>query len=129
MEDLKEARERLRIESQGVATTLARKERMLEETLARARAAESTSRTLEEEKKTHNTECASKIKELEHRVREAEERKNKAESEYAALRSATSALTDGWKREMKALRKDQSTLRLSGEKDCNEARSRQTAGG
>lgn len=127
-EDAKEVRERLRLELQSAGTTLTRKERMLEETLARARAAESSVRSLEEEKKAHYADCTKRLKNLETRVKEAEERRGKAESEYAALRTGSASLTEGWKRELKQLRKDQAALRLDAEKVRNEVRSRQAAG-
>lgn len=101
---------------------------MLDETLLRARTAESSVKTLEEEKKAHNADCAKRLKDLESRCREAEERRAKAESEYQALRGATTALGEGWKKEIKELKKDQAALKLSSERDVNDARSRQGAG-
>lgn len=128
LEDLKEGKERQRIEIQGLQTTLTRRERMLDETLARARAAESSAKNLEEEKKAHNADCAKRIKELEGRCREAEERRAKADSEYQAMKGATVALTDSWKRDVKGLKKEQMALKLASERDANSARSRQAAG-
>lgn len=127
VEDHKESRERQRLEAQNLSSTLARRERMLEETLARARAAEASSRSLEEEKKSHTAECSKRIRELEQRVKEAEERRAKAESEYGAMRSATASLTDGWKRELRTVKKEQAAIRLMAEKDTNAARSRQAS--
>ena len=128
LEDLKESRERQRMELSTVQTTLTRRERMLEDTLARARAAEASLKVSEDDKKVHNAECSRRTRDLEGRCREAEERRARAEAEYQALRSATTALSEGWKKEVKLLRKDQAALKLAGEKDCNDARSRQTAG-
>lgn len=128
IEDLKEGKERSRLELQGMSTTLSRRERMLEETLARARTAESSLKALEEEKKAHYSECTKKMKDLESRCREAEERRAKAESEYQALKSASSSLTGGFAKEIKQLKKELHSARLKSEQDSNEGRQRQQSG-
>lgn len=128
IEDLKEGKERSRLELQAMSTTLSRRERMLEETLSRARSAESSNRSLEDEKKLHYGECTKKIKDLELRCREAEERRGKAESEYQALRSAAAGLGDGFKKEIKMLKKELNTARLKGEQERNDAKTRQQSG-
>jgi predicted nucleic acid-binding Zn-ribbon protein len=101
---------------------------MLDETLARARVAEASVKALEEEKKAHNADCSKRLKDLEGRCREAEEKRAKADSEYQALRGLTAALSDGWKKDVKELRKEQTALKLVSERDCNDARSRQATG-
>lgn len=125
IEDLKEGKERSRLELQGMSTTLTRRERMLEETLARARAAESSAKSLEEEKKLHYGECSKRLKELENRCREAEERRAKAESEYNALKSSTSSLYGGFAKEVNALKKELKNAKLKNEQDRNDSRTRQ----
>jgi len=127
VEDLKEQKERQRLDSQSMTTTLARRERMLEETLSRARGAESQVKQLEEERKSHNSECSKRLKDYDSRLKEAEERKSKAESEYNALKGATTALSEGWKRDVRAYKKEQANLKLLAEKDANAARARQTS--
>lgn len=128
IEDLKEGKERSRLELQGMTTTLTRRERMLEETLTRARTAESSLKVLEDEKKMHYGECSKKMKELEARCKEAEDRRAKAESEYMALRSASSNLAGGFAKEVKALKKELHSAKLKSEQDRNEARARQQSG-
>jgi len=100
---------------------------MLEETLSRARGAESQVKQLEEERKSHNSECSKRLKDYDSRLKEAEERKSKAESEYNALKGATTALSEGWKRDVRAYKKEQANLKLLAEKDANAARARQTS--
>lgn len=128
IEDQKEGKERMRLESQSMATTLSRRERMLEETLLRARGAESQLKQLVDDHKLHSSDCSKRIRDLEIRVKEAEERRAKAESEYSALKVATSNLGEGWRREVKAFRKEQAAIRLLSEKDANSAKSRQVTG-
>jgi hypothetical protein len=128
IEDLKEGKERSRLELQGLTTTLTRRERMLEETLSRARTAESNSKTLEEEKKLHYSDCTRKMKELEIKFKEADEKRLKMESEYNALRSATNGLSDGWRKELKSLKKELASAKLGGEQARNDARTRQQSG-
>lgn len=125
IEDLKEGKERSRLELQGMSTTLIRRERMLEETLARARTAESNTKILEEEKRLHYGECNKKLKDLENRCREAEERRSKAESEYNAIKSSTSNLYGGFAKEVSALKKELKNTKLKNEQDRNDSRTRQ----
>lgn len=125
IEDLKEGKERSRLELQGMSTTLTRRERMLEETLSRARLAENNFKISEEERKSHYGECSKKLKELESRCREAEERRAKAESEYQALKSSTSNLYGGFAKEIAALKKELKSTKLKNEQDRNDSRTRQ----
>jgi len=84
-DDLKETKERLATEIEGLNRSLARKERLQEEALARARIAEAS---LAELQQTHRAAVSShkgKMKELEEGKHKSDEARAKAESEYGAL--------------------------------------------
>lgn len=98
--DLSDAKERARLENEGLNKILARKERMLEETLARARASESMHANLKHQINEH----VKRNKELESTTSEAVEAKGKAESEYESIRSGMGRVSDGMRKEMEDLR-------------------------
>lgn len=84
-DDLKETKERLSTEIEGLNRSLARKERLQEEALGRARVAEAS---LGELQQTHRAAVSShkgKMKELEEGKHRSDEARAKAESEYGAL--------------------------------------------
>lgn len=84
-DDLKETKERLSTEIEGLNRSLARKERLQEEALGRARVAEAS---LAELQQTHRAVVSShkgKMKELEEGKHKSDEARAKAEGEYGAL--------------------------------------------
>jgi hypothetical protein len=85
-EDLRETKERLSSEIQGLNRQLARKERLQDEALARARAAEASLATAQKELTDLKATVKSRMKELEEGAKRAEEAKVKTEREYTALR-------------------------------------------
>lgn len=85
-EDLRETKERLSSEIQGLNRQLARKERLQDEALARARAAEASLATVQKELADLKATVKSRMKELEEGAKRAEEAKVRTEREYTALR-------------------------------------------
>ncbi|KAG1739357.1 hypothetical protein EDD22DRAFT_922411 [Suillus occidentalis] len=86
-EDLKEGRERLRLENEGLNNVVARKERLLQEVLERARKAEAEAATLKSQLKTETATS-----------------KKKAEREYITLRDSIKSMTESWKHDTDRLR-------------------------
>lgn len=83
---MRETKERLSSEIQGLNRQLARKERLQDEALARARAAEASLATVQKELADLKATVKSRMKELEEGAKRAEEAKVKTEREYTALR-------------------------------------------
>lgn len=86
VEDLRETKDRLSSEIDGLSRQLARKERLQEEALTRARAAESSLSSTQQELADVKASVKGRLKELEERSKAAEEVKVRTEKEYAALR-------------------------------------------
>jgi septal ring factor EnvC (AmiA/AmiB activator) len=85
-EDLKETRDRLTSEIDGLNRQITRKERMQEEALGRARTAEKTLGEVQTELREVKASQKEKIKALEEGAKRSEEMRGKAEREYASLR-------------------------------------------
>lgn len=85
-EDLRDTKERLSSEIEGLNRQLARKERLQDEALARARAAEASLSEAQKELAELRSTVKSRMKELEASARRADEVKAKTEREYTALR-------------------------------------------
>ncbi|KAJ7066466.1 hypothetical protein C8F01DRAFT_1123385 [Mycena amicta] len=109
-EDLKEARERLRLENEGLNNVVARKERLLQEVLERARKAEAEATTLKAQYKTETSSSKKAIREMEATVAECTATSQKAEREYITLRDSIKGLVEGFKRDTDRLR-DEMTRR------------------
>lgn len=103
-EDLKETKERLNMEIESLTRQLTRRERTGEETLTRARTAESSLTSLREEYKTYVSTHKSRNKELEESEKKAREEKQRLEGEYAALREGMKSMSEGWKRDLEWLK-------------------------
>ena len=100
VEDLKDGRERLRLENEGLNNVVARKERLLQEVLERARKAEAEAAGLKTQLKT---EAAASKKSVA-TVSEALASSQKAQREYITLRDSIGGMTQGWRDEVKGLK-------------------------
>lgn len=105
-EDLRETKERLSSEIQGLNRQLARKERLQDEALARARAAEASLTTVQKELADLKATVKSRMKELEEGAKRAEEAKVRTEREYTALRDGLRTMQDGWRDDLRWLKDD-----------------------
>ncbi|KAJ7594278.1 hypothetical protein C8J56DRAFT_820792 [Mycena floridula] len=103
-EDLKEGRERLRIENEGLNNVVARKERLLQEVLERARKAESDSASLKSQLKTDTSTAKKALREMESALAESTALSQKSEREYITLRDSLKAMTESWKQDTDRLR-------------------------
>ncbi|KAF9530319.1 hypothetical protein CPB83DRAFT_850699 [Crepidotus variabilis] len=103
-EDLKEARERLRLENEGLNNVVARKERLLQEVLERARKAEAESTTLKTSLKSETSTSKKTIREMESALAESTALSQKSEREYLTLRDSLKHLTEQWKHDTDKLR-------------------------
>ncbi|KAJ2913070.1 hypothetical protein MD484_g7342, partial [Candolleomyces efflorescens] len=112
VEDLKESRERLRLENEGLNNVVARKERLLQEVLERARKAEAEATTLKQQLKVETTTSKKSLKEMETALTESTALSSKSEREYITLRDSMKGLIEAWKHDTDRLR-DEITKRDS----------------
>ncbi|GAA5982273.1 hypothetical protein JCM10908_004810 [Rhodotorula pacifica] len=105
-EDLRDTKERLSSEIEGLNRQLARKERLQDEALARARAAEASLSMVQKELADLKATVKGRIKELEEGAKRAEETKVKTEREYTALRDGLRTMQDGWRDDLRWLKED-----------------------
>ncbi|KAF5351343.1 hypothetical protein D9758_008029 [Tetrapyrgos nigripes] len=105
-EDLKEGRERLRLENEGLNNVVARKERLLQEVLERARKAEAEATTLRAQLKQDSTVSKKSIRDLESSLAESTTLSQKSEREYLTLRESLKSMAESWKHDMDRLHKD-----------------------
>ncbi|KAJ7491986.1 hypothetical protein FB451DRAFT_1077782 [Mycena latifolia] len=105
-EDLKEGRERLRLENEGLNNVVARKERLLQEVLERARKAEAEAATLKAQLKSETTTSKKTIREMESTLAESTALSQKSEREYLTLRDSMKGLVEGWKSDTDRLREE-----------------------
>lgn len=105
-EDLKEVRERLRLENEGLNNVVARKERLLQEVLDRARKAEAEAISLKSQLKLESTSSKKSIREMDSSLAEVTARSQKAEREYAVLRDSLKGLTASFQADATALREE-----------------------
>lgn len=134
-EDLKEGRERLRLENEGLNNVVARKERLLQEVrnsisaspcsltddyqvLERARKAEAEAATLKAQLKTETTTSKKTIREMEATLSESTALSQKSEREYITLRDSLKSMTESWKQDTDRLRDE---MRKKEEKQQAEA--------
>ncbi|KAK7012851.1 hypothetical protein R3P38DRAFT_3402288 [Favolaschia claudopus] len=103
-EDLKEARERLRLENEGLNNVVARKERLLQEVLERARKAEAEATTLKTQLKSETTTSKKTMREMETALAESTALSSKSEREYITLRDSMKGLVEGFKSDTDRLR-------------------------
>lgn len=107
-EDLKESRERLRLENEGLNNVVARKERLLQEVLERARKAEAEAATMKQQLKTETSSTKKALRDMESALAESTALSSKSEREYITLRDSVKGLTEGWKRDIDRLREEMS---------------------
>ncbi|KAJ7696494.1 hypothetical protein B0H17DRAFT_907163, partial [Mycena rosella] len=105
-EDLKEGRERLRLENEGLNNVVARKERLLQEVLDRARKAEAEATTLRTQLKSETSTSKKTIREMETALAESTALSQKSEREYITLRDSIKGLVEGWKGDTERLREE-----------------------
>ncbi|KAH9967169.1 hypothetical protein BC827DRAFT_1264045 [Russula dissimulans] len=121
-EDLKEVRERLRLENEGLNNVVARKERLLQEVLERARKAEAEAVALKAQLKAETTSSKKSLREMEVALTESTALSSKSEREYIALRDSLKGMKSAWRADVDSLRED---MRKREEKWRSEA---ETAG-
>ncbi|KAJ7654537.1 hypothetical protein DFH06DRAFT_1282386 [Mycena polygramma] len=105
-EDLKEGRERLRLENEGLNNVVARKERLLQEVLERARKAEAEATALKTQLKSETGTSKKALREMEAALAESTALSQKAEREYITLRDSIKGLVEGFKRDGERLREE-----------------------
>ncbi|KAF8575207.1 hypothetical protein K439DRAFT_1420042 [Ramaria rubella] len=105
-EDLKDGRERLRLENEGLNNVVARKERLLQEVLERARKAESEAQSYKTQLKQETANAKRSIREMEMTLAESTALSAKSEREYLTLRDSLKHMVDGWKTDMERLKED-----------------------
>lgn len=103
-EDLKESRERLRLENEGLNNVVARKERLLQEVLERARKAEAEAAQLKQQLKSETTVSKKALREMESALAESTALSSKSEREYLTLRDSMKGMVESWKRDTDRLR-------------------------
>lgn len=119
-EDYKESRERLRLENEGLNNVVARKERLLQEVLDRARKAEAEAATLKQQLKSETSTSKKTLREMEAALTESTSLSQKCEREYITLRDSIKGMVESWKRDTDRLRdeitKRETKWRTDGEK-------------
>ncbi|KAH0583032.1 hypothetical protein H2248_010917 [Termitomyces sp. 'cryptogamus'] len=105
-EDLKEVRERLRLENEGLNNVVARKERLLQEVLERARKAEAETASLKGQLKTELTTAKKSVQEMKAALSESTALSQKSEREYVTLRDSIKGLVESWKADAERLREE-----------------------
>src|SRR5882762_3891669 len=133
-EDLKEGRERLRLENEGLNNVVARKERLLQEVcnsfvhlvfilfllsmrfpdrlfllrfdqvLERARKAETEAASLKTQLKAETINNKKSIRDMEAALSESTALSQKSEREYITLRDSLKSMTESWKQDIERLR-------------------------
>ena len=105
-EELKDGRERLRVENEGLNIVVSRKERLLQEVLERARRAESEASNLKAQLKNETTTSKKSIRDMETALAEATALSQKSEREYLTLKDAVKGLQDGWRADVGRLQEE-----------------------
>ncbi|EKM81625.1 hypothetical protein AGABI1DRAFT_69955 [Agaricus bisporus var. burnettii JB137-S8] len=106
VEDLKEVEERLRIENEGLNNVVARKERLLQEVLERARKAEAEAALLKSQLKQETSTSKKSIREMESQLAESTALSKKSEREYITLRDSIKGMTETWKHDTEGLKSE-----------------------
>lgn len=101
---MKETKERLNNEIESLTRQLNRRERTSEETLARARTAESSLATLQVEHKQYVHAHKHRTRDLEESERRARDDSKRVEVEYEQLRNGIASMQHGWKRDLEWLK-------------------------
>lgn len=101
---------------------IARKERLQEEALRRAKVAESTLASLQKTYQEETSAYKSRLKLLEESTSEAELARAKAESEYNSLRAGMKSMSEGWKADLEWLKSDLRRMEGTHKKELDDAR-------
>lgn len=117
-EDLKDGRERLRLENEGLNNVVARKERLLQEVLERARKAEAEVVTLKAQLKSETSTSKKSLQEMRAALSESTALSQKSEREYITLRDSIKGLVESFKNDTNRLREE---MRKREEKVKSEA--------
>ncbi|KAK0202500.1 hypothetical protein DFS33DRAFT_905647 [Desarmillaria ectypa] len=105
-EDQKEVLERLRLENEGLNGVVARKERLLQELLERARRAEAEASSLKTQLKSETSTSKKTIRGMESSLAEATALSQKSEREYITLRDSIKGLVESFKTDTERLREE-----------------------
>ncbi|KAI0285758.1 hypothetical protein BGY98DRAFT_239665 [Russula aff. rugulosa BPL654] len=105
-EDLKEVRERLRLENEGLNNVVSRKERLLQEVLDRARKAEAEATALKAQLKAETTSSKKSLREMETALAESTALSSKSEREYITLRESLKGMKSAWRADVDGIRED-----------------------
>lgn len=106
VEDLKEVEDRLRIENEGLNNVVARKERLLQEVLERARKAEAEAALLKQQLKQETSTSKKTIREMESQLAESTALSKKSEREYITLRDSLKSMAETWKHDAESLKSE-----------------------
>ncbi|WVQ97461.1 hypothetical protein IAU59_004574 [Kwoniella sp. CBS 9459] len=126
-EDLKETRERMRVECEGLNNVISRKERLLQEILERARTAEAALSSHQSTRKALEQSTKKSLSHMTAQLTEAQAGQAKAERECASLRDSVRSLRDVWAREVKSVREEWKRGEEKGKKEREEARQKHLA--
>ncbi|CAL1714336.1 unnamed protein product [Somion occarium] len=99
-------RQRLRLENEGLNNVVARKERLLQEVLERARKAEAEAVSLKSQLKTETSTSKKTLREMESTLAESQARSQKSEREYITLRESMKGLVESFRRDTDNLREE-----------------------
>lgn len=105
-EDQKEVLERLRLENEGLNGVVARKERLLQELLERARKAEAEASSLKAQLKSETSTSKKALRGMESSLAEATALSQKSEREYITLRDSIKGLVESFKTDTERLREE-----------------------
>ncbi|ADV25525.1 uveal autoantigen with coiled-coil domains and ankyrin repeats protein [Cryptococcus gattii E566] len=126
-EDLQETKERMRVENGSLNNVIARKERLLQEVLERARTAETSLKELQQTRKSLEQSTKKQVQEMTQQMNDARVEKTKAERECVSLRDGVKSLRDVWAREVKTLKEEMRRKEEEDKKEMEEARNKYTA--
>ncbi|KAG7530611.1 hypothetical protein FFLO_04913 [Filobasidium floriforme] len=109
-DDLRETKERLRAELEGMNKQMDRKQKLLSEVLERARTAESAVQTHLKDRKTLETNTTKSLAEMTAKLQEAQTLATKSEREAVVLREGFAQYKEMQKRELGELRAEMARL-------------------
>lgn len=119
-EDLKDGRERLRLENESLTNVVSRKDRLLQELLERARKAEAEAADLKAQVKADSTSQKKLMKQMETTMAESTAVSEKAQQEYLILKDSVKGLRDGWQSDVDSLRTEMKRREDEWKKEIDE---------
>lgn len=111
----------MRIENGSLNNVIARKERLLQEVLERARTAETSLKELQQTRKLLEQSTKKQVQKMTQQMNDARVEKTKAERECVSLRDGVKSLRDVWAREVKALKEEMRRKEEEDKKEMEEA--------